>query len=213
MRVFVSGGTGYMGRALIPRLLAAGHEVVALARPGSERKLAAGVTSVTGDALDEATFALRLIQIDAYVHLVGVAHPGPGKERQFREIDQASLEASVRAAAGRVRNFVYVSVARPAPMMKAYQEVRAACEGSIRAAGLKASILRPWYVLGPGHRWPYALIPFYKLCEWIPATRDGATRLGLVTLPQMAAALVWAAENPPDDVRVIDVPMIRRISR
>ena len=212
MRVFVSGATGYMGRALIPRLLEGGHEVIALARAGSERKLPAGVTVVTGNALDEATFALRLIQIDAYLHLVGVAHPGPGKERQFREIDQASLEASVRAAAGSVRNFIYVSVAQPAPAMKPYQAVRAACEQTIRDAGLKANILRPWYVLGPGHRWPYALIPFYKLCEWIPATRAGATRLGLVTLPQMIAALVWAVENPADGVRVIDVPMIRRIA-
>ena len=211
MRVFVSGGTGYMGRALIPRLLAAGHEVVGLARPGSEAKLPAGCTAVSGNALDEKTFADRLNRIDAYVHLVGVAHPGPGKERQFREIDQASLESSVRAATGRIRNFVYVSVAQPAPAMRAYQSVRAACEQTIRNAGLEANILRPWYVLGPGHRWPYVLIPFYKLCELIPAARDGATRLGLVTLPQMIAALAWAVENPAEGIRVIDVPMIRRV--
>ena len=213
MRVFISGATGYMGRALIPRLLGAGHDVLALARPGSESKLPPGCTAVSGNALDVASFALRLVQIDTFVHLVGVAHPGPGKEREFREIDQASLEASVRAAAGRVRNFVYVSVAQPAPAMKAYQEVRAACERTIRDAGLKANILRPWYVLGPGHRWPYALIPFYKLCEWIPRTREGAKRLGLVTLPQMIAALTWAVENPVSETRVIDVPMIRRIAR
>jgi uncharacterized protein YbjT (DUF2867 family) len=200
-----------MGRALLPRLLAAGHQVAALARPGSESKLPPGCAAVSGNALDETTFAGRLGQIDAYVHLVGVAHPGPGKERQFREIDQTSLEASVRAAKGRVRNFVYVSVAQPAPAMRAYQSVRAACERSIRDAGLEANILRPWYVLGPGHRWPYVLIPFYRLFELFPATRDGATRLGLITLAQMIAALVWAVENPADGIRVIDVPMIRRI--
>jgi nucleoside-diphosphate-sugar epimerase len=97
--------------------------------------------------------------------------------------------------------------------MRAYQNVRAACERTIREAGLEANILRPWYVLGPGHRWPYVLIPFYRLFELIPATRDGATRLGLVTLPQMIAALAWAVQNPADGVRIIDVPMIRRISR
>jgi len=96
--------------------------------------------------------------------------------------------------------------------MRAYQAVRAACEETIRAAQLKANILRPWYVLGPGHRWPYALIPFYKLGEWIPATRDGAKRLGLVTLAQMTAALAWSVEDPADDVRIIDVPTIRRIA-
>ena len=118
----------------------------------------------------------------------------------------------MRAATGRVRNFVYVSVAQPAPAMKAYQSVRAACERTIREAGLQANILRPWYVLGPGHRWPYVLTPFYKLCEWIPATRADATRLGLVTLPQMIAALAWAVEHPADGIRVIDVCMISRLS-
>jgi uncharacterized protein YbjT (DUF2867 family) len=211
MRVFISGATGYLGRALIPPLLAAGYEVIALARPGSESKLPAGCTTVSGNALDETTFADRLDRIDTYVHLVGVAHPGPGMERQFREIDQVSLEASVRAATGRVRNFVYVSVVQPAPAMRAYQRVRAACESAIRDAGLQANVLRPWYVLGPGHRWPYVLIPFYKLLELIPVTRAGAIRLGMVTLPQMVAALVWAVENPAEGVRVLDVPMIRRI--
>jgi len=212
MRVFVSGGTGYMGRCLIPRLVASGHDVCALARSGSESRLAAGCAVLSGNALDETTYMHAVNGFDTYVHMVGVAHPGPGKDRQFREIDQRSLEASVRAAAGRVRNFVYVSVAQPAPAMKAYQAVRAACEQTIRAAGLQANVLRPWYVLGPGHRWPYALIPFYKLAEWIPATRDGAKRLGLVTLAQMTAALAWAVENPAEGVRLIDVPMIRRIA-
>jgi nucleoside-diphosphate-sugar epimerase len=212
MRVFIAGGTGYMGRSLIPRLLAAGHEVITLARPGSELKLPTGCATVNGNAFDDTTFVDRIERIDAYVHLVGVAHPGPGKERQFREIDRVSLGASVRAATGRVRNFVYVSVAQPAPAMRAYQSVRAACERIIRESGLQANILRPRYVLGPGHRWPYALLPFYKLCELIPTTRAGAIRLGLVRLPQMIAALAWAVENPADGVRVIDVPMIRRLS-
>jgi len=51
-------------------------------------------------------------------------------------------------------------------------------------------ILRPWYVLGPGHRWPYALVPLYKVCEWLPFTRAAALRLGLVTLDQTDPALV-----------------------
>ncbi len=187
--------------------------MVALARPGSEKKLPSGCAAVTGNALDDTTFANKIERIDTFVHLVGVAHPGPGKNRQFREIDQVALEASVRAAAGKVRSFVYVSVAQPAPAMRGYQAVRAACERTIRDAGLNASFLRPWYVLGPGHWWPYPLVPVFKLFEWIPATRETAARLGLITLAQMIDALMWAVENPPDGIRVMDVPMMRRISR
>ena len=46
--------------------------------------------------------------------------------------------------------------------------MRSEGEALIRAAGLNATILRPWYVLGPGHRWPVVLIPAYWLAERLP---------------------------------------------
>lgn len=63
--------------------------------------------------------------------------------------------------------------------------------------------------LGPGHLWPYALFPVYALAELIPATRDGARRLGLVTRVQMTRALASAVESQPAGVVVVDVPGIR----
>jgi uncharacterized protein YbjT (DUF2867 family) len=51
-RVFITGGTGYLGRALAARLLERGHEVRALVRRGSESKLPRGCEAVTGDPLD-----------------------------------------------------------------------------------------------------------------------------------------------------------------
>jgi uncharacterized protein YbjT (DUF2867 family) len=91
--------------------------------------------------------------------------------------------------------------------------VRAECESMIRDSGLNATILRPWYVLGPGHWWPYTLVPLYWLLERFPATRDGAVRLGLVTLAQMTAALLRAVESPATGVRIWDVHEIRRSTR
>jgi hypothetical protein len=55
----------------------------------------------------------------------------------------------------------------------------------LHESGMNPTILRFWYVLVPGHPWPYALIPVYWLFEKIPATCSGAERLGLVTLRQM----------------------------
>ena len=80
--------------------------------------------------------------------------------------------------------------------MKAYIAVREECEQAIKESGLNSTILRPWYVLGPGHRWPYLLLPMYWLMERVPATRETALRLGLVTLPQMLNALLAAVETP-----------------
>jgi len=77
-----------------------------------------------------------------------------------------------------------------------------------RSSGLTATILRPWYVLGPGHRWPYLLLPGYWLLERLPRTRDAARRLGLVTLDQMVAAILAAIEHPPAGARIVEVPQI-----
>jgi len=108
-----------------------------------------------------------------------------------------------------------VSVAQPAPVMRAYLWVRSLGETMIKEAGFTATILRPWYVLGPGHRWPMVLLPFYKLAEFFPSTRESAERLGLVTIQQMVNALVHGVENPPDrgKIRIIDVPAIRQAGK
>src|SRR5262245_20716961 len=213
-QVFVAGGTGYVGSRLIPRLLERGHRVRALARPGSESKLPPGCEVVPGNALEASTFAPRVAGCDTYVQLVGVSHPSPAKAAQFRSVDLVSAKASATAARqAAVSHFVYVGVAQPAPAMKAYVEARAEGEAFIRSLGLDATFLRPWYILGPGHHWPYLILPGYWIAELLPWTRDAARRIGLVTLSQMVSALVAAVENPIRGIRVIDVPGIRRAGR
>lgn len=116
-----------------------------------------------GNALDGASYADKIRPADTFVQLVGVSHPSPAKAAEFRAIDLPSgLGAIAAARPAGIRHFVYLSVAQPAPMMRAYIAVRGECEAAIEASGLNATILRPWYVLGPGHRWPYLLIPMYN---------------------------------------------------
>jgi nucleoside-diphosphate-sugar epimerase len=96
--VFVTGGTGYMGRRLIGDLLARGHTVRALVRPGSEAKVPSGADAVIGDALDAASYADRVAPSDPLVQLVGVPHPSPAKASEFRAIDLPSGLAAVEAS-------------------------------------------------------------------------------------------------------------------
>ena len=208
--VFITGGTGYMGQRLVPLLLERGHRVTAVSRPGSVRKIPTGCVPVIGDVLDRRTWQQHLRRGDTFVHLVGVAHPSPAKAREFVEIDlKSAVEAVAAAKEMGVRHLVYVSVAQPAPAMKAYVAVRAQCESAIREADLNATVLRPWYVLGPGHWWPVVLLPFYKIAELLPSAAEGARRLGLVSLREMVAALVYAVEHPANGFRVMTVPEIR----
>ncbi|HEV3029021.1 MAG TPA: NAD(P)H-binding protein, partial [Planctomycetota bacterium] len=194
--VFVTGATGYLGRPLVELLLARGHAVRALVRASSAAKLPSNAEPVIGDALDPPTYAGRIQRGDVFVHLVGVAHPSPAKAAEFKSIDLASIVAATDAArsAGAVR-FVYVSVAQPAPVMQDYLEARAAGEAKVRESGLPASILRPWYVLGPGHWWPCFLLPFYGVAWLFPKSRESARRLGLIRRPTMIRALVRSIES------------------
>jgi uncharacterized protein YbjT (DUF2867 family) len=209
-RVFITGGTGYIGSALIPILLERNHRVRALVRPGSKSKLPADCEVVSGNALDANTYRQLIRPSDTFIHLVGVPHPSPAKAAQFRAIDLvAAREAISNCAELAIPHFIYLSVAHPVPMMRDYIAVRAECERLIAERHLNATILRPWYVLGPGHRWPYFLLPFYKACELLPSTRAGALRLGLVTLEQIILALVHAVESPVQGQRIVEVPEIR----
>jgi uncharacterized protein YbjT (DUF2867 family) len=208
--VFLTGGTGYMGSRLGAELVRRGHHVRALVRPGSERRLPPGITPVLGNALDDTSYASHVAPADTFVHLVGVPHPSPAKAAEFRTIDLASAAAAVRAAtAAKVQHFVYVSVAHPAPVMTAYWKTRLEAEALILQAGLNATLLRPWYVLGPGHQWPVLLLPLYWAAILFPPTRKSARRLGLVTLKQMVTALTWAVEHPMEGVRTVSVRKIR----
>ena len=208
-QVFVTGGTGYIGSRLIPILTARGHDVTALTREESKHRLPPNCRGVAGNALDGDSYAATVEGADTFIHLIGVSHPSPAKARQFVEIDLKSAEAIRVASAAHIRHFLYMSVAHPAPVMRAYVEARSAGEQLLRESGLNATILRPWYVLGPGHRWPYLLLPLYAIARLFPATRDSALRLAPVTLEQILHSIEAAVEDPPTGLRILEARQIR----
>ena len=198
--VFVTGGTGYIGRPLIEALLARRHTVHALARPASAGKLPVWRTG--GDRRRARCINVRCG--DSARRDIRSSHRNAASQSiqggGIPAVDLASIHAAVTAARqAAVDHLVYISVAHPAPVMHAYIAVRQEGEALIRATKIRATILRPWYILGPGHRWPYALLPLYALLRGIPRTRDGAERLGLVTRRAMIATLVHAIETPPTE--------------
>ena len=78
-------------------------------------------------------------------------------------------------------------------------------EELIRQSGLNATFIGPWYVLGPGHYWPYVFVPFYKLFEMIHSTRESTKRLGLVKIDQMVNCITYSVKNPPNGIKIFNV--------
>lgn len=199
-----------MGRRLIPRLLERGHRVRAIAPAGIGREASLGLRE--GDRKRARRGVAR--QTGAPLrHLCAPGRRGPSLSLQG---------ASVPRGRSRVVPFRGGRRASERDLALRLRERRAAGTGDegLRAsargrggasAGTRLPRHLPQTLLGPGHRWPYLLLPGYWLLERLPATRETALRIGLVTLEQMMTALVQAVENPPSGVRIVDVAGIRRV--
>jgi uncharacterized protein YbjT (DUF2867 family) len=212
--IFITGGTGYMGKRLIKVLVSKGYDVTALVRKGSEAKLPKGVRAIVANPFDAASFQQWIPKGAVYVQLLGVAHPSPRKKEMFRQIDLPSVKASADAAvAANVSHFVYLSVAMmPTRIMEDFQEVRREGEAYLLTKGFPCTFVRPWYVLGPGHLWPVLLLPFYGFAELVPAWRQKTRAFAFVTIKQITGVLVKAVGATPPRKRIVEIRQIRKSS-
>ena len=107
MQVFLTGGTGYIGAAVLDALIRSGHHVTALVRdPDKAARLEArGATSVLGEIAGPARYLTQATAADAVVHTAFEATPrGPAVDQQFLDVMLPAL-----AATGRPQAFVYTS--------------------------------------------------------------------------------------------------------
>jgi uncharacterized protein YbjT (DUF2867 family) len=210
--VFITGGTGYIGKRLIKILLGLGYQVTALVRQQSMNKLPEGCQPVVADPFDASSYADAVPAYSIFIHLLGVRNPRPKKKLLFYSVDLASLRASVVAAkqAG-VKHFIYLSVAQyPTKIMADFQEARRRGEHELIESGLVSTFIRPWYVVGPGHYWPLLFTPVFKLLEIIPSTSVQAKSLALVSLKQILLSLKKVVTNPPEKyINIFDVNDIK----
>lgn len=109
MRVFVTGATGFIGSAVLPELLSAGHQVVGLARSdeGAARLVAHGVAVRRGELSDPAALAEAAAQSDAVVHLAFIHDWSRAAENMA--IDRAAVEAMLSALEGSAKPFLFAS--------------------------------------------------------------------------------------------------------
>jgi farnesol dehydrogenase len=108
MRVLLTGGTGYLGRAIVRALADGGHEIVLFSRSASH----AGVVgeAIDGDVRDRAAYERAARGCDALVHSAALVSIWRRRRQDFDDVNVGGLKnALAAAAAARITRFVYTS--------------------------------------------------------------------------------------------------------
>jgi nucleoside-diphosphate-sugar epimerase len=224
LRVFVTGGTGLIGRHIIQQLIARGDVVTALAR--SDRAAfdlrALGVTPVPGDVTDEVALAQGAADADAVVHAAAIVIGHGAPWERFHAVNVAPTETLARAAAKRGARFVHISsvavygrrqnydggpgsvdetfgLERPLFPGDHYARSKREAELALwRVAdetGLSAAALRPCVVYGEGDRNFSPRVARVLKRGVATIIGSGANRLSVVYAGNVAAAALLALDR------------------
>jgi dihydroflavonol-4-reductase len=215
----VTGGTGFVGAAVVRRLVAGGHTVRVLTRPGNDRRLLTGlpVETVDGDLTDAASLRRCLQSCHLLFHVAAMYSLWARDRRQFYEVNvegtRRILEAAAQAGVSRV---VYTSTVgalgirrdghpgtEDTPvclenMVGDYKRSKFLAEEVAREfarQGLPVVIVNPSTPVGPGDIKPtptgQMIVDFLRGKMW--AYLD--TGLNLVDVDDVAAGHLLAAER------------------
>ena len=173
MKVLVTGGGGFLGRAVVERLLRRGHQVRSYARGSYPALAARGVEQVRGDLADPRATAAACAGCRAVVHAAALVPGTPGTASRFHAVNVAGTEAVIAGCrAHRVERLVFASspsvvfagrdlrgvdesIPYPDHYDSPYARTKALAEQAVLAANdgaLAAAALRPHLIWGPGDR-------------------------------------------------------------
>ncbi len=196
LTVALTGGTGFIGGAVIRRLLEEGVRVRALVRPTSLGSCFAadGLTWFQGQLGDEASLARLVDDASAVIHCAGSVRGACPAD--FAPVNVESVEKIARVVArssGSPRLLLFSSLAARSPELSDYAASKRRGEDRLRATatGLDWTILRPPAVYGPGDREMLPLLQWLRRgMLFVPG--GGAGRLSLIYIADLAeAVLAW----------------------
>lgn len=150
--VVVLGGSGFVGRALVARLLAQGDHVRVLSRSGEAgARTPAGAELLIGDVFDAAFLRNAFEDGDAVINLVGILNERGDDGSGFRKV-YVELAANMLAAmqSAGVRRLLQMSALHAGDGESHYLKARGEAETRVRASPLDWTLFRPSVIAGPG---------------------------------------------------------------
>ena len=196
-RVFVTGATGFVGRAVIQALRAEGHVVRCLVRRGSEADLHGfeAIERVEGDILGPpGSLEAGMAGCDTVIHLVGIIREHKSRGITFDRLHRVGTNNVLAAAAAAgVRRYLHMSaLGTRAGARSRYHQTKWAAEEAVRTSGLAWTIFRPSVIYGHGDGFLSLLAGMVRRLHVIPVIGDGRQRLQPVPIEHVAAGFARA---------------------
>jgi uncharacterized protein YbjT (DUF2867 family) len=195
-RIFMTGATGFVGRALIPALQAEGYVVRCLVRRGSERDLRGleAIERVEGSILARETLERGMAGCDTVIHLVGIIRETPATLSTFERIHtQGTLNVLDAAATTGARRYLHMSALGSRPHARArYHQTKWAAEEAVRASPIPWTIFRPSIIYGRRDEFVNMLADMIRRLPVVPVIGNGLQRLQPVPVEHVAAGFAGA---------------------
>jgi 2-alkyl-3-oxoalkanoate reductase len=237
MNIFIAGGTGAIGRVLVPQLVNAGHQVVALTRsPASTSQLERmGATAVVGDVYDEPGLARRVAESEAEVVIHQLTAFGTKDGDPYAATIRVRIEGTrhliAAARAAGVRRFIAQSISflcspfgsgltdeetplhldAPAPVRALAQAIASLERQTLEATGMAGTVLRYGWFYGPGTSYDkQGSIPSAVRQGTMPIVAAGAGTYSFIDLRDAATATLSAlAREAPGIYNIVDDAPVR----
>jgi uncharacterized protein YbjT (DUF2867 family) len=197
MKIFISGGTGFVGEHLCRELLSRGHTLRLLVHTAG----VSGVNEaefVSGDVARAESCIEGAVGCDVVINLVGIIREFPQRGVTFSRLHiEATRNMIEGAKQNGIRRYLQMSALGSRPgAVSGYHRSKYLAEELVASSGLDYTIFRPSLIFGPKDAFVNMLAGFIRSCSVVPVIGDGKYRLQPIAADDVARCFALSLEKP-----------------
>ncbi len=197
MKIFISGGTGFVGGHLCRELLSRGHQLRLLSHSARVSD-ADAVEYMPGDVTSEGSCLKGAAGCDAIINLVGIIREFPQRGVTFSALHVEATRNMIEAAKqNRIERYLQMSALGSRPgAVSGYHRSKYQAEELVVSSGLDYTIFRPSLVFGPEDAFVNMIAGFISRFSAVPVIGDGTYRLQPIAADDVARCFALSLEKP-----------------